>query len=162
VDQRDPPVVEVRQVDAGVEDPAAGVLGVIDEGPADHPHLDVRVEQHQVDPHFQRGRRAVVLGVEKPSVAQLHVADRAPALYDPHGFGEAPGELEVDLSDALPKERPPCLDGRERAQDSAGLTRCARGPFWLASMSNSTRSPPWRLSKLRARSSPERWKKYST
>ena len=83
-------------------------------------------------------------------------------LLHPHGLAEAADEVQVDLADALPQKRVPPLGDRERAQDAAGLTRYARGPFWLASMSNSTRSPPCRLSKLISRSNPDRWKKYST
>src|SRR5450759_5598446 len=43
----------------------------------------------------------------------------------------------------------------------ASLIRFARGPFWLASISKLTRSPPASESKLTAESRPVRWKKYS-
>jgi hypothetical protein len=43
----------------------------------------------------------------------------------------------------------------------ASLIRFARGPFWLGSISNETRSPPASESKLTLESRPVRWKKYS-
>jgi hypothetical protein len=44
-------------------------------------------------------------------------------LLDTDCLGEPARELVVDLPDAIPKERRPALDGRERAQESAGRTR---------------------------------------
>src|ERR1700694_1294219 len=42
----------------------------------------------------------------------------------------------------------------------AALTRVARGPFWLASTSNVTGSPPFSESKLSELSRPPRWEEY--
>src|SRR6266851_799423 len=48
-----------------------------------------------------------------------------------------------------------------KAVGQASLIRLARGPFWLASISKLTRSPPASESKLTLESRPVRWKKYS-
>ena len=69
--------VEMREVQAGAEDPLAGVARVLDDAAAQDADLDRRVEQDEVDRRFERAGGGVVLGVEVARVAQLDGADVA-------------------------------------------------------------------------------------
>ena len=59
----DPPVIEVREVDARAERALAGVARVVDHAAAEHPDLDLGIEQDQVDGGLGLGERGAVLGV---------------------------------------------------------------------------------------------------
>jgi hypothetical protein len=61
-DERDLSVIEVRQVDARIEDAAIVVLRVGEYASAQHADLDRVVEQHQIHAGFQRVDRCIVLG----------------------------------------------------------------------------------------------------
>ncbi len=78
---RDLAAVEVREVQAGAEDAAAGVARMVDDAAAQHADLDLVVEQQEVDRRLERAERGVVLGVEVTRVAELDRADVAGALH---------------------------------------------------------------------------------
>ncbi len=85
LDERNLAVIEMREVDAGVEDAPAGVFGMRDRAAAQDADLDGVVEQNEVDRGLQSGRRSIVLGVEEFGVGQGDVAD----LADPFDLGRA-------------------------------------------------------------------------
>ena len=63
------------------EDPHVPVTRVLRHAAAEHPDLDDRVEQDQVDAALGRGERRLVFGVEMPRVAQLEDARPSPARH---------------------------------------------------------------------------------
>ena len=76
----DASVVEVREVEARAEDAPAGVARVGDDRAADHAHLDLRVEQREVDGDLGRRQRVAVLRVQVPVVPDLEIRSTAAAL----------------------------------------------------------------------------------
>ena len=71
----EPAVVEVREVEAGAEDPLARVARVADDGAAYDTDLHVGVEQREVDRRLGRRQGVAVLGVEMAVVPDLDVGD---------------------------------------------------------------------------------------
>ena len=78
--ERDLAVIEMREIDAGIEDAPAGVFRMLHDAAAQHADFDRVVEQHEIDRGFQRGGGEIVLGVEEFGVGQGDVADLAFAL----------------------------------------------------------------------------------
>ena len=93
VDQRDLAVVQVGEIDAGVEDAPPGVLGVLDHLAAHHADVDARIEQKQVGTDLERAGGRVILGVQIARVAVVQVADRALAFNA--------GRADVETTHAL-------------------------------------------------------------
>ncbi len=58
----------------GAERALAGVAGVVDHAAAEHHHLDVGIEQDEIDRRFGGGQGGVVLGVQVARVGQLEQA----------------------------------------------------------------------------------------
>ena len=88
-------VVQVRQVEARAEDPPAGVARMADDCAADHPHLDLGIEERQVDGDLRRGERLAVLRVQVALIADLEIG-RPPAPFEvrPSEVGDA-GRTEL-------------------------------------------------------------------
>src|SRR6185437_15136943 len=84
-EEREPPVVEEREVQPRAEDAPARVALVLDDAAADDHHLDVRIEQGEVGRPLGRAERVVILGVQPPRVADLEV----PGLAAPFEAGDA-------------------------------------------------------------------------
>src|ERR1700722_2360563 len=74
------PVVEMCEVDAGIENTAAIIFRMIDGAAAQDANFDSIVEQREVDRDFEIRCRAVAFGIEKGWVAERHMARMALAL----------------------------------------------------------------------------------
>ncbi len=98
----DPPVVEVGQVDPGAERPLAGVARMVDDAAAEHPDLDLGIEQDQVDGRLGLVQRVPVLGVEVARVAQLEHAGAAVA--SDASVAEVDGAGRAELVEALERK----------------------------------------------------------
>ena len=92
MDERDLAVIEVREIDAGIEDAAVFVLRMVDSAAAQNAHFDRVVKQYKVDGSLQRRGRPVVLRIEEFGVDQGDVADVAPALD--LGLAEIDGAID--------------------------------------------------------------------
>ena len=82
IGERDLPIIQMGEVDAGVENPPSGVLRMIDRAATQHADFDPVVEQRKIDGGLEVGRGAVALGVQEVRVDQGHLADLAGA-FDP-------------------------------------------------------------------------------
>ena len=89
-DEGDLAVVEMGQINTGVEDTFAGIFRMLQYAATQHADLDAVVEQNEVDGGLHRRHGVVVLGVEKGMIAvgdgsdiaftfDSGVADRHPA-----------------------------------------------------------------------------------
>ena len=73
--ERNLTVIQMREIDAGVEDAAVFVFGMLNGAAAQHAHFDRIVEQRKIDCRLQRRRRLIVFGVEEFGIEQGDVAD---------------------------------------------------------------------------------------
>ena len=80
LNERDLPVIEMREIDAGIEHAAAGVFRVLHHAAAQHAHLDGIVEQDEIDRDFRGDRGDIAFGVEEFRIGHGDVADLAFAL----------------------------------------------------------------------------------
>ena len=78
--ERNLAIIEMRQIDPGIEDAAAGVFRMLHGAAAQDADLDGIVEQSEIDRGLQRRRGAIVLGVEEFRIGQGDVTDFAFAL----------------------------------------------------------------------------------
>src|SRR5690348_15326816 len=100
------------------------------------------------------GRRLVPRVDEPRALAERVLAPRLELEHQPRLCACGPSGRQRK---GRPRRRP----AGEILETYASLIRFARGPFWLGSISNETRSPPASESKLTLESRPVRWKKYS-
>ncbi len=80
-DEGDAPVIEVREVDAGAEHPAAPVFGMLDHRPAHHRDLAGAIEQREIDADLRAGQRRLILGIEKARIVLGHHGGLAVAVH---------------------------------------------------------------------------------
>ena len=64
------PVIEMREVDAGIENTAAVIFRMIDAASAQDANFDLIVEQREVDRGFEIRCRAVTFGIKEGRVAE--------------------------------------------------------------------------------------------
>ena len=80
LNERDLPVIKMREIDAGIEHAAAGVFRVLHHAAAHHAHLDGIVEQDEIDGDFRGDRGDIAFGVEEFRIGHGDAADLAFAL----------------------------------------------------------------------------------
>ena len=68
-------VVEMREVDPGIENALAGIFRVLQQPAAQHADLDAVIEQHEIDRRLHCSHGAIVLGIEEGAVAVRDGAD---------------------------------------------------------------------------------------
>ena len=69
-EERNPAVIEVREIDAGAEHVAVLVFRMLDRHAAQHRDLDLRIEQREIDAGFHAVERGLVLGIEEARIAE--------------------------------------------------------------------------------------------
>ena len=67
-EERYPPVIEMREVDAGAEHAAVLVFRMLDHAAAQHDDLDLRIEQRKIDADLNTVERGLILGVEEARI----------------------------------------------------------------------------------------------
>src|SRR5205814_4083169 len=88
-------LVEVREVDAGAEEPLAGVAWMLDFAAAQHADFALRIEQRDIDRSLERPQRRLVFRIQEPRVLHRHDGGLTHALDARAAQIELAGALEL-------------------------------------------------------------------
>lgn len=116
-DERDPAMIEMRQIDARAEDATAAVFWMLDLCPAEHDDFRGSIKQREVDADFRSVECAVILRVQKPRIAIAHNGSHAIAAHPRRGGSCRKTEYHLTLGDSTETDHPggrPCLHRLDR------------------------------------------------